>query len=338
MAEISVIVPVYNVETKLKRCLDSIRNQTFSDFEVIIIDDGSTDSSPIICDEYVKIDARFKVFHIENGGVSNARNLGIAKSSGKYLYFADADDFVLPNCLEDLRFILEKENCQLVIANAFYYYEDRQITEEHKSYLSCEQKYDKKHIEEIVLTRCFNGHIAGISNLWNKLYVKSVIQKFNILFNSKRTYGEDLDFNIEYLKIAQSLYVLDKPVYVYALDNTQNYAKYSKGLAYSLLDGHKKAEELNEQYVGYKKDSIEYAKFKGRFAEQTIAYLVLKECSKKEKKQYLKDKVTKDALKYLRTLDADKLEAAGFSRRDKFAFMLLGFGAYKLALKILRRK
>lgn len=99
---ISIIVPVYNVETYLKRCVDSILNQTHFQFELILVDDGSTDSSPSICDEYAKIDSRVKVFHIENGGVSNARNIGISYVNGMWYCFIDADDWVEPNYLECL--------------------------------------------------------------------------------------------------------------------------------------------------------------------------------------------------------------------------------------------
>ena len=94
--KLSVIVPVFNTEKYLNRCIDSILSQTFNDFELILIDDGSTDSSPIICDEYAKKDKRVRVFHKENGGVSRARNLGIDNSFGEDVSFIDSDDFIRP--------------------------------------------------------------------------------------------------------------------------------------------------------------------------------------------------------------------------------------------------
>ena len=97
--KISVIVPVYNVEKYLCRCIDSILAQTFTDFELLLIDDGSKDSSGEICEEYAGKDARIRVFHRQNGGVSTARNLGIDKAKGEWIYFVDSDDVVLPSAL-----------------------------------------------------------------------------------------------------------------------------------------------------------------------------------------------------------------------------------------------
>ena len=94
---ISIIVPVYNVEEYLKECIDSIINQTYKRIEIILVDDGSTDKSGKICDDYAKIDKRIKVVHKENGGLSDARNVGISVSSGKYIAFVDSDDWVEKN-------------------------------------------------------------------------------------------------------------------------------------------------------------------------------------------------------------------------------------------------
>ena len=106
MPELSIIVPVYNVALYLNRCVDSILNQTYSDFELLLIDDGSTDISGVICDEYAVSDNRVKVIHKDNGGVSSARNVGINNSQGKYIMFCDSDDFVHPSwcCGAVLRF------------------------------------------------------------------------------------------------------------------------------------------------------------------------------------------------------------------------------------------
>ena len=90
--KISIIIPVYNAERILRRCLDSVQNQSYSDWECIIVDDGSKDSSPAICDEYAETDSRFKVIHKENGGVSKARNTGLGQASGDWVTFVDSDD------------------------------------------------------------------------------------------------------------------------------------------------------------------------------------------------------------------------------------------------------
>lgn len=99
--KISVIVPVYNVEKYLRRCIDSILSQTFSDFELLLIDDGSKDKSGDICDEYAAKDARIRVFHKDNGGVSSARNLGLVKANGEFIFFVDSDDYLDNTHLEN---------------------------------------------------------------------------------------------------------------------------------------------------------------------------------------------------------------------------------------------
>ena len=99
MAEVSIIVPVYQVEKYIRQCVDSILAQTFTDFELILVDDGSKDQSGQICDEYARMDTRVKVIHKENGGLSDARNTGMDQASGKYFMFVDSDDYIAPTML-----------------------------------------------------------------------------------------------------------------------------------------------------------------------------------------------------------------------------------------------
>ena len=101
MVKISVIVPVYNVISCISRCIDSLLEQTLTDWELLLIDDGSSDGSALICDDYSSKDKRIKVFHKENGGVSSARNLGIEQASGDWIVFVDSDDWCEPNYLSD---------------------------------------------------------------------------------------------------------------------------------------------------------------------------------------------------------------------------------------------
>ncbi len=113
MPTISVIVPVYKVEKYLHRCVDSIFAQTFTDFELILVDDGSPDRSGAMCDEYATKDARVRVIHKENGGLSDARNAGIDVAQGKYLFFVDSDDVIHPDCLNILLVVLRRTNAQI---------------------------------------------------------------------------------------------------------------------------------------------------------------------------------------------------------------------------------
>ncbi len=117
-ALISVIIPVYNVEEYLRECVDSVLCQTYGNFEIILVDDGSTDSSGEICDEYLEKDDRITVIHQINGGLSSARNSGLSEAEGKYLYFLDSDDYIADNSLETLVEIAEKDNSDIVFFDA----------------------------------------------------------------------------------------------------------------------------------------------------------------------------------------------------------------------------
>ena len=127
--EISVIVPVYNVEKYLRRCVDSILAQTFGDLEILLVDDGATDASGAICDEYAAADPRVRVIHKENGGLSDARNAGIEAAEGDYLCFIDSDDFVAETMLETLRGLIRKEQAQIAVCGICDCYEDRRVNQ-----------------------------------------------------------------------------------------------------------------------------------------------------------------------------------------------------------------
>lgn len=120
---ISVIIPVYNVEKYLKRCLDSVLKQTYKNTEIILIDDGSQDNSSNICDEYLNKDSRIRVFHKDNGGLSSARNYGIDHSKGQYIMFVDSDDYLDLHCIEFLYDLISKGNCLLSICSLYVVYE-----------------------------------------------------------------------------------------------------------------------------------------------------------------------------------------------------------------------
>lgn len=118
---LSIIVPVFNTENYLSNCLDSIRNQQFSDFEVILVDDGSTDKSSSICDKYAKIDSRFTVYHKKNSGVSSARNYGISHAIGDYVTFIDSDDYIFPHYFKDIEKIINESNPDVVVSSGYFW-------------------------------------------------------------------------------------------------------------------------------------------------------------------------------------------------------------------------
>lgn len=207
MPEISVIVPVYNVEKYLNRCINSILAQTFTDFELILVDDGSTDNSPKICDEYAKNDHRVVVIHKENGGVSSARNMGLKYAASEYVTFIDADDEVLDTYLMNL---YKYNEYDYVVSGAVHKYinENNNLIKENATHFD-----DSKgtHINELPKDFFYNGIIHPC---WGKLYKREIIIKNNIKFQSVRC-SEDSLFNLQYLPYASSWKLINKQNYIY---------------------------------------------------------------------------------------------------------------------------
>lgn len=174
---ISVIVPVYNVEGYLERCIDSIIAQTIENIEIILVDDGSTDSSGLICDRYAEIDNRIKVIHKENGGLSDARNAGITVASGQWYSFIDSDDYISENFLEDLYSAAKDNDCQIAVCNMVRVYEDG----------TAENFYSPSN--ELVVLKDDNKYETLVQpSVCNKLF-KS--QLFNDVDFPKGKYSED---------------------------------------------------------------------------------------------------------------------------------------------------
>lgn len=123
---VSVIIPVYNVKEYLRRCVNSVLNQSYKKLQIIMIDDGSTDGSEIICDEFKTQDSRVEVVHKTNGGLSDARNVGTAFANGDFVFYLDSDDYLENNAIESLVNIQEKYNCDIVLSNYYYTYEDHE--------------------------------------------------------------------------------------------------------------------------------------------------------------------------------------------------------------------
>lgn len=181
--KISVIVPVYKAEAYLHRCVDSLLAQTFQDFEVLLIDDGSPDRSGEICDEYARQDSRIRVFHKENGGVSSARQYGMDHAQGEYTIHADPDDWVEPTMLEELYQKAKEEDADMVICDFYYEYEDKRVLKKQKpSSLN----------HEAVLRSFFYG-VHG--NSWSKLVRRECFIKYNIKYPLELSYCEDLFVN-----------------------------------------------------------------------------------------------------------------------------------------------
>ena len=170
MIRLSVIVPVYNVEKYLKKCIESILAQSFKDFELILIDDGSTDSSGKICDEYEKRDARIIVIHKTNGGLSSARNAGLDIAKGKYIGFVDSDDWISPQMYEKLILMCEKNDLDMAVCGVKKCYNDSS-----KDYICYNTINDKILNREEAITEIFVNHSFG-EEACNKIYKKDIFK------------------------------------------------------------------------------------------------------------------------------------------------------------------
>ena len=206
-AKVSIIVPVYNSEDYLEKCIHSIMEQTYPEWECILVDDGSTDMSGKICDFYAEKDNRIKVLHKINGGVSNARNVGIENSEGEWIMFIDSDDFLEKTTLkESLDFVKDAEVDLVVFGiRDEFPYKKKSIRPDYSKVDTC------KNIGEKLLFADKNGMLKGPVN---KLFRRSLIS-FDIRFDETMYYGEDTKFTFTYLLKCNKLSFLWKDFYHY---------------------------------------------------------------------------------------------------------------------------
>lgn len=220
---ISVIIPIYNCEKYLDRCLESLIHQTYKNLEIILINDGSTDKTSIICDKYASKDTRIRYVNIQNSGVSNARNIGIEHSTGEYISFIDADDFLELNTYEECIDIINKEN--LDILKFLYIREYGKFKKETKFKCVTNKKINyKKYNTEIYLNAFSCDDFISVSNA----IIKKELVK-DIRFDTKLQRAEDFLFMMKAIDKSANIYLLDKIFYHYIANNssaTQRYGGY----------------------------------------------------------------------------------------------------------------
>lgn len=207
--KVSIIVPVYNAEKSLARCVDSILNQEFRDFELILMDDGSRDGSGEICDGYARADARVVVVHKENTGVSDTRNQAIARARGTFLQFVDSDDWLTADATKLMVRAAEETGCDLVIAD-FYRVVGEMVSR--KGDIDTDQVIGREAFVGFMMENPAD-YYYGV--LWNKLYRREIVESHGIRMDAKLSWCEDFLFNLEYVRYATTFYALRTPVYYY---------------------------------------------------------------------------------------------------------------------------
>ena len=206
---VSIIVPVYNAEAYLERCVRSILQQTYENIELILVNDGSTDNSLAACQQFAAEDARVIVIDKPNGGVSDSRNCGIAKARGKYLQFADSDDWLAPEATALLVQRAEQSKCEFVIAPFYRVIERILLVNGHI-------KEDGKYtIAEFALEMMKAPANFYYGVMWNKLYRRDIVRENNLQCNPEISWCEDFIFNLQYLCYVKHVYVLQEPIYYY---------------------------------------------------------------------------------------------------------------------------
>lgn len=219
MPKISCIVPVYKVEEALNYCIKSILHQTFTDFELILVDDGSPDNSWKICDEYAEKDTRVKVIHKQNGGVSSARNTGIEAAQGEYICFVDSDDYLESNYLEVL---IETKRNHSDFDNVWCGFQTvEDYLKNNKKSVVSENNNDYSFSDLSSIMDLCEKWLVQMP--WNKLFETKTIKKNNIIFPPGLSLGEDYIFNLKYLDCTNGkIVVINKPLYNYLRDGKES--------------------------------------------------------------------------------------------------------------------
>lgn len=224
---ISIIVPIYKVEKYVRRCIDSIINQSYSNIEIILVDDGSPDESGLICDKYKKRDSRIKVIHKENEGLGFARNAGLDCATGKYVTFIDGDDYIGYKHIENMYRFIEETGADTCMAGHTKVYADKQV--EH--FNVCAGSVYKKNIKEHILPR-----MCGVDSQGNDyiemsvcmvLFSNKIIQNNQLRFVSEREFvSEDLVFGFEYYPLSKGVCISDITDYYYCDNEDSLTTKY----------------------------------------------------------------------------------------------------------------
>ena len=209
MPKVSIIVPVYNAEKALRRCVDSILNQDYTDFELILADDGSTDGSPAILDAYAAADGRVHVIHKKNTGVSDTRNQALAMARGEYIQFADADDWLVPEATGAFVRAAASSGAGLVISDFYRVVGNRTSL---KGSIDTDGLITREEYAEN-MSKSPADFYYGV--LWNKLFRRDVIERYSLRMDENLQWCEDFIFDMEYILHIERIYVLRVPLYYY---------------------------------------------------------------------------------------------------------------------------
>ena len=239
---VSIIVPVYNAQRYLENCVQSILAQTYRDFQLILVNDGSTDESGNLCDGFASRDSRVTVIHQKNAGVSAARNTGLAVTSGEWVCFVDADDTLLPQMLEQTVGTACQHGVDMVIFDPYVCEGDKISVDSLHFFPESTMVYKKEITPERL------RYMAG--TVWRVLYSREVLRRNNLKFDSTLPLSEDRIFNIEAMGCCEKLYYLRQPLYRYWINPGSAVRKYRPDMLDVVLNTHHRMEQTLRTYWG----------------------------------------------------------------------------------------
>lgn len=240
--KLSIIVPVYNAEKYLEKCVESLKNQTLSDLQIILVDDGSKDASGRICDDFATKDKRIQVIHKENGGVSSARNAGLDGAQGEYICFVDADDWLEAEAMDVLYRSAKENNADSLIYDPYIHNECGDVNGvDTLDFFDNSVLLKRKDITPDELR-----FMAG--TVWRCLYRQSILKKNGIKFNEALPLSEDRIFNLEVFGCSEQIYYLKKPLYHYLNNSGSAVHKYRADFLEIVLETNRATIDVLERY------------------------------------------------------------------------------------------
>lgn len=236
--KVSILIPAYNAEKTIAKCLESVISQTFSQLEILLVEDGSEDNTLSIGEEYAQKDDRIKLIHGEHKGIGAARNKGLEQATGRWLMFVDADDYLAADYVMQMYQRKSQCNAELLISNYYNVDED------------CRKAYDVKVDKQITREQYIEQLIQAPSHyyfgvVWNKLYDLKIIKERELRFTEKVSLGEDFIFNMDYLYLCKNIFILDVAGYYYVQKDTTSESR--KDMA--LID---RLTQRNSMFASYK--------------------------------------------------------------------------------------
>ncbi|MDU4323847.1 glycosyltransferase family 2 protein [uncultured Clostridium sp.] len=332
MPKVSIIIPMYNVEKYLKRCIESVLNQTVKNLEIICVNDGSPDNCEEICNKYSKIDNRLKIINKKNGGLSSARNAGLKVAQGEFIYFLDPDDYIKEDMIFNMLNIAEENKCDVIITGY------KTMPNEHEIIPLYDLNKKLNPLDMIKNNNLVHTH-NDLCFVWRFLYKKNIIQENNIKFNEDVKVGEDFIFNLEVLTKCESSYVTKFSDYYYTIDNYDSIMrmKYKSNLEDSLILQYEIKRKISEESGLY--SSEHYRMDMANYYINNMLPMIFKNIFNGPERN--KHVAIKRVLKY--KMFRDSFKEIGFlykcdNYKEYIAYLILKFKIYPLAYKIITKQ